>query len=121
MAPKISIFGKIFLVKSNAWANMSGKFGAIVREGLARPKPKLVILATPPPWFFDKNALSPAQREINERFANIARRTAGLPLIERIRAIKQEMTGYRARARAARAPAPRPRIEEVRERAVVRE
>jgi hypothetical protein len=102
MVAKISIFGRVFLIKSSGWSNMSGKLGSIVREGLARPK-KMVVLATPPPWFNNKEALSPAQRAVNEEFANIQRQYAGMPLRERIMATKRALKGRRFAA--ARAPA----------------
>jgi hypothetical protein len=93
MVTKVSIFGNIKLAKSNPWANMRGKFGAIVREGLAKPKKPEYILASPPPWYFDKNALSPAQKQVIETFREVARRTAGLPLRDRIIAIKEALGG----------------------------
>jgi len=118
MVAKISIFGKIFLIKTSGWGNMSGKLGSIVREGLAKPK-KMVILATPPPWYGNKEALSPAQRAVNEEFGRIQRQYAGLPLKERIQATKRALKGRRfAVARPARvAPVAqaRPAIREVTE------
>ena len=104
MVTKISIFGNIKLAKSNPWANMRGKFGAIVREGLAKPKKPEYILASPPPWYFDKNALSPAQKQVIEIFRDVAMRTAGLPLRDRIIAIRQALLGKKFAV--ARAPAP---------------
>lgn len=116
MVAKISIFGKVFLVKQSGWANLSGKFGAIVREGLATPK-KSVILATPPPWYGNPNALSPAQRAVNAEFARIARATAGQPLRERIAQIKSQMKGrsFGGRRVRVRAPAPAPAVRPVTE------
>jgi len=103
MVTKISVFGNIKLVKTNPWANMSGKFGTIVRAGLAKPK-KPLMLAQPPPWFFDKNALSPNQRAVNDAFKAVAMRTKGMPLKDRIVEIKRELAG-RKFAVAPRAPA----------------
>lgn len=105
MVAKISIFGKIFLIKTSGWSNMSGKLGEIVREGLARPK-KMIVLATPPPWFNNKEALSPAQRAVNQEFANIQRQYAGMPLKERIAATRRALKGRSFGGRAVRRPAP---------------
>jgi hypothetical protein len=106
MVTKISVFGNIKLVKQSGWANLSGRFGEIVRAGLARPK-KQFVLAQPPPWFFDKEALSPAQKQVTETFRNVAMRTRGMPLKDRIAEIKRELAG-RKFAVAPRAPAPAP-------------
>ena len=106
MVTKISIFGNIRLVKQSGWANLSGKFGEIVRAGLAKPK-KQFVLAQPPPWFFDKNALSPNQRAVNDAFKAVAMRTRGMPLKNRIVEIKRELAG-RKFAVAPKAPAPAP-------------
>ena len=104
MVTKISIFGNIKLVKQSGWANMSGKFGEIVREGLAKPKRQLV-LAQPPPWFFDKNKLSEKQKAVNDAFREVAMRTKGMPLKDRIAEIKRALAG-RKFAVAPKAPAP---------------
>lgn len=106
MATKISVFGNIKLVKQSGWANMSGRLGEIVRAGLAKPK-KQFVLAQPPPWFFDKNALSPNQRAVNDAFREVATRTRGMPLKDRIAEIKRTLAG-RKFAVAPRAPAPAP-------------
>lgn len=108
---KITIFGKVFLIKTNGWSNMSGKLEEIVREGLARPK-KMFVLATPPPWFGNPNALSPAQRAVNQEFGNIQRQYAGLPLKERIAATKRALTGrsFGGRVRRIAAPAVIPAV-----------
>jgi len=104
MVTKISVFGNIKLVKTNPWANMSGKFGTIVREGLAKPK-KPLILAQPPPWFFNKEALSPNQKAVNDAFRAVAVRTRGMSLKDRIAEIKRELAG-RKFAVAPRAATP---------------
>jgi hypothetical protein len=108
----VSIFDgdSIFILKVNPWARRRGKFRSIVNEGLVDLKKGAYILATPPPWFGNKNALSPAQREVNRIFADIQRRYAGLPLKERIKATKQALTGRKFAV--ARAPRPeRPVVE----------
>jgi len=107
MVTKVSVFGNIKLVKQNGWANLSGKFGTIVRAGLAKPK-KQFVLAQPPPWFFDKNALSPNQRAVNDAFRNIAIRTRGMPLKDRIAEIKRELAGRKFAVTPPPAPAPAP-------------
>jgi hypothetical protein len=108
MVTKISIFGNIKLAKTNPWANMRGKFGEIVRAGLAKPKKPEYILAQPPPWFFNKEALSPNQRAVNEAFRNVAMRTRGMPLKDRIAEIKRELAGkkFAVAPRAVGATAP---------------
>ena len=110
MVTKISVFGNIKLVKQSGWANLSGKFGTIVRAGLAKPK-KQLILASPPPWFFDKNKLSDAQRAVNNAFRNVAMRTKGMPLKDRIAEIKRELAG-RKFAVAPKVPATAPATKE---------
>lgn len=106
MVTKISLFGNVKLVKTNPWANMSGKFGTIVRAGLAKPK-KPLILAQPPPWYFNKDALSPNQRAVNDAFRAVAMRTRGMPLKDRIAEIKRELAGKKF-AVAPRAPVQAP-------------
>jgi hypothetical protein len=105
MVTKISVFGNVKLVKQSGWANLSGKFGTIVREGLAKPK-KPLILASPPPWYFDKEKLSQAQRAVNDAFREIAMRTKGMPLKDRIAEIKKGLAGRKFKAVPAPAPAP---------------
>lgn len=71
----------------NPWYMGSGKFGAIVRQGLAKPT-KPFYFRAPPPWYRNFSALSPRQKEIVRRFTEVSRATAGKPLIERIKSIK---------------------------------
>jgi hypothetical protein len=97
--PRIATFrgrtGSIFVQRENPWTNLSGKFGEIVKKGLARPKKGSIILVTPPPWFFDRKRLSPAQKAVNQIFGEIQRRTAGMPLDKRFEETKKEMTNLR--------------------------
>lgn len=86
----IYIFGQAKLIKKNPW--LSGKLRRAVEAGLAKPK-KDIILAQPPPWFFDINALSNAQLAQNLRLSRASIATAGKPVTERLRVIKREASG----------------------------
>jgi len=104
MAPKVYMFRQLFIIKTPGWVNMSGKLGSIIRDGLAKPR-KMITLATPPPWFGNPDALSPAQKAVNQEFAKIQRQYAGLPLKERIIATKKALKGRSFGGGAVRRPA----------------
>lgn len=91
MVTKISILGEHKLVKTNPWTNPHSKFNKIVNEGLARPK-KNWVLASPPPWYFDRRRLSPAQQRVNAEFKSVAT-GKGIPLADRIRRIRETLAG----------------------------
>lgn len=91
MVTKVNVFGSIKLIKVNPWTSQGTKMHAIVNAGLAKPK-KSAFLASPPPWFFDKRLLSPAQRAVNDAFRSLAT-GRGVPLKDRIYKIKSGLSG----------------------------
>jgi len=102
------MYGTATVWARNPW--FSGKLATAVKLGLAKPK-KDIVFKTPPPWYFNKEALSPAQRRQIERFTAVARATAGMDVVTRLREIKARASGptgmARPRARV-RAPVPAP-------------
>jgi len=91
MAPKLPLFGKVFLLKHNPW--LSGDLAEIVKAGLAKPK-KEWILATPPPWMGNPDRLSDAQLAQVLRFSKVAREIKGKGTgKQRIAHIKDKASG----------------------------
>jgi len=98
-------YGTVWSFARNPW--FSGKLASLVRKGLAKPK-KDIVMKTPAPWYFDKSALSEAQRAQIERFTRLMRGTAGMSLEERILILKRQASGPTGLARKVRVKAPAP-------------
>jgi len=90
MATKVILFGKVKVIKRNPW--FSGKLASLVKSGLAKVK-KEFILADLPPWYEDPSKLSKAQVYQVIRFSQVAHRTRGQSMRDRILAIKREASG----------------------------
>jgi len=101
-------YGTVWSFARNPW--YSGKLASLVKKGLAKPK-KDIVMKTPAPWYFDKSALSDAQKAQIARFKQLMTGTGGLSLEERILLLKKYASGptgmARPRARV-RAPVPAP-------------
>jgi hypothetical protein len=91
MPRHIPLFGKTFIVKRNPWRHP--KLYKLFEKGLLKKEPDPWILATPPPWFYDKKALSTAQLQQILKFSKVAHATRKLSLEERITQIKKEAGG----------------------------
>jgi len=105
MPRHIPLFGKTFIVKKNPWRHP--KLYKLFEKGLLKKEPDPWILATPPPWFFDKKALSTAQLEQILKFSRVAHATKGKSLEDRITTIKKEAIGKIVTAPKPRAELPR--------------
>jgi len=70
----VTIFGRPFLLKKNPWT--SGTLARKASEYKFRVK-KDIILATPPPWFFDVSKLSDGQMAQVMKLSAIAKSLAG--------------------------------------------
>ena len=73
----------------NPWYLGSGKFGPIVREGIARPH-KPFYFRRPPPWYKAPWKLSPAQKRVCAEFASLA--STHEPLKQRLEKIKKGLS-----------------------------
>jgi len=101
-------YGTVWSFGRNPW--YSGKLASLVKKGLAKPK-KDIVMKTPAPWYFDKSALSEAQRAQIARFKQLMTGTSGLSLEERILLLKKYAsgpTGYPTKKARVKAPAPTP-------------
>jgi len=88
----VNVLGQKLILKRNPWYYGVGKFGEIVKQGLATPHEPF-YLATPPPWFEDPTKLSDAQLAVVRDFIKINWEYKGKPLAERLKAIKERMKG----------------------------
>jgi len=98
-------YGTVWSFARNPW--FSGKLASLVKKGLAKPK-KDIVMKTPAPWYFDKSALSEAQRAQIARFKQLMTGTSGLSLEERILLLKKYASGPTGLARKVRVKAPAP-------------
>ena len=95
------IFGELVLIKKNPWYH-SRLYKALLSIG-KRPKKPETILATPPPWFMNPQAMPPGVYERAKLFSEVASATAGMPIEQRLKIISQRLkTGRKPRASKAK-------------------
>jgi hypothetical protein len=85
----INFFGKIVIVKKNPWYS-ERLLNLLTRLG-KKPKKPETILATPPPWFMNPSAMPQPVYERAKRFSEVASKTAGKPIEERLKTIQEEL------------------------------
>lgn len=99
MRRPLTIFGNVFILKRNPWYSPRLR-AALAGVGKVPKKPEYII-AAPPPWFGGRyEAMSPEQIERLRRFSEVASRTAGMRIEERLKTIQAELrTGRKPRPR----------------------
>lgn len=86
----INIMGEGYILKRNPW--LSGKLATAVAKKLASTT-KTFIVSRPPPWVYNKEALSNAQLAQILRFSSVSKATAGRSIEERLKEIKEKASG----------------------------
>lgn len=82
----------VLVLATNPW--LSGKLAKAAKEAGVNVR-KFWYFRNPPPWSRYREylaAMSPAQREVIERFRAVAKETAGMPIAERIRIIRERLS-----------------------------
>jgi len=97
----INVFGKTLIQKRNPWYSERLR-NALLSIG-KKPKSAETILATPPPWFMNPANMPEAVYERARLFSEIASKTAGRPIEERLKMMQQALaTGRKPRQRKAK-------------------
>jgi hypothetical protein len=97
------LFGELVLIKKNPWYHPR-LYRALLSIG-KRPKKPKEILATPPPWFMNPQAMPPEVYERARMFSEVASATAGMPIERRLKIISEKLKTGRKRRPSKAKPA----------------
>jgi hypothetical protein len=95
------LFGELVLIKKNPWYHPR-LLKALMSIG-KRPKKPEYILASPPPWLMNPQAMPPEVYERARLFSEVASATGGMPIERRLKIISERLkTGRKPRISRAK-------------------
>jgi hypothetical protein len=96
-----NLFGEIVIIKKNPWHHPR-LVKALASIG-KRPKKPEYILASPPPWFGNPQAMPKGVYERAKLFSEVASETRGMPIENRLKIISKRLkTGRKERESKAK-------------------
>jgi hypothetical protein len=95
------VFGKVVILKKNPWYHPR-LLSALQSIGKAPKKPQYIFTA-PVPWFMNPAAMPRGVYERARMFSEVASATAGMPIEQRLKIIKERLsTGRKPRPSKAK-------------------